>query len=186
MNEIPHTTIKKSKKCKLSGNGKPTNDALGSILVPDSDSRDVPVSASIANTTGPTPKINKEHAELIKNIRIPLGWRIADPPAGSAELIRALPSTTRRNIICKLIEKQIVVVKSILSSAQPKSITDSGGYDGISQNKDYLRKLAAATDLLDSLNDILALQEHAINLRRRLAEQTRPRSNQSGCAKSAA
>jgi len=186
MKQIPQPLLKTNKKSRLFDISEPQIQTLESVSKHIPESHDIRIGQLISGNVVPTSNMNGVQAELIKNVRIPLSWKIAAPPDGSVELINTLLAGTRRNIICSLIEKQTRIVKSILSSepAHESPEVDSGGRTSL--NEKYLKRLAAATDLLDSLTDLLALQDHAINLRRRLAEQTSAKDKHPGCAKTAA
>jgi hypothetical protein len=150
------------------------------------ESPDTGIVQSISGNAIPISNMKVDQDELVNNVRIPLSWKIAPAPTGSAEIITTLLPGTRWNIICRLIEKQTSIVKSIISSEPPNLSLEGDASGRNSLNKKHLKRLAAATDLLDSLNDLLALQEHAICLRRKLAEQTSAKDKHAGCVKSAA
>lgn len=186
MKQIPQPVLKANKKSPIFDIADPQIQTVESVSKHIPDSRDIRIGQSISGNAAPTSNMNGVQAELIKNVRIPLSWKIAAPPTGSVELINTLLAGTRRNIICSLIEKQTSIVRSILSSetADESPEVDAGGRDSL--NAKYLKRLAAAIDLLDSLTDLLTLQDHAIDLRRRLAEQTSAKDKHPGCAKTAA
>ena len=186
MKQIPQPLLKANKKNRLFDISEPQIQTLESVSKHIPESHDIRIGQLISGNVAPTSNMIAAQTELTKNVRIPLSWKIADPPAGSVELINSLLAGTRRNIICSLVEKQTSIVKSILSSktADESPEVDSGGRSSL--NEKYLKRLAAATDLLDSLTDLLALQDHAIDLRRRLAEQKSAKDNHPGCAKTAA
>jgi hypothetical protein len=88
---------------------------------------------------------------------------IFPPPPGNAEALRFLTPSTRRSILRALLLKQRARTRRLGTLFHPEFEQDEEPADDFSSRQQARRKLAAATGMLDLLDELVEMQDYALS-----------------------